>query len=122
MSRIRDRRSGGFVVSAVEDVVELTDGIATFNAYWHNASEKNPHMIVAKWCKSMDPRINAIVKCLQISRGVTLTVEFYSHSHDRSLIYSFIHSFIYSLVSIQKKDWYRMIQNSNASPGLKSEE
>lgn len=49
MSRTRDRRTGGFVVSAMEDVVKLRDGIATFDAYWHNASEKNLslHMIVA---------------------------------------------------------------------------
>ena len=56
MSRVREGRSGGFVVSAMEDVVELRDGIATFDAYWHNASEKNLHMIVAKCCKLMDQR------------------------------------------------------------------
>lgn len=40
VSRIRDRRSGGFVISAVEDVVELRDGIAAFDTYWHNARER----------------------------------------------------------------------------------
>ena len=54
VSRIRDGRGGRLVVSAVEDVVELRDGIATFDAYWHNASEKNSHMICARWCKWMD--------------------------------------------------------------------
>ena len=49
MSRVRGRRSGGFVVSAMEDVVKLRDRIATFDAYRHNASGKNLplHMIVA---------------------------------------------------------------------------
>ena len=54
MSRVREGRSGRFVVSAMEDVVELRDGIATFDAYWHNALEKYLHLIVAKWSKSMD--------------------------------------------------------------------
>ena len=40
MSRVREGRRGGFVVSAMQDVVELRDRIATFDAYWHNASEK----------------------------------------------------------------------------------
>lgn len=40
MSRIRARWSGGFVISAVEDVVELRDGIATFDTYWHSALER----------------------------------------------------------------------------------
>ncbi len=35
--RIGDGRSGGFVISAMEDVVELGDGIATFDTDWHNA-------------------------------------------------------------------------------------
>ena len=47
VSRVRDGRGGGFVVSAVEDVIELRDGIATFDAYWHNASEKDLYIIVA---------------------------------------------------------------------------
>lgn len=46
MSRIRCRRSGGFVVSAMEDVVELRDGIATFDTYWHNALRVGLHMIL----------------------------------------------------------------------------
>lgn len=37
VSRMRDRRSGSFVISAMEDVVELRDGIAAFDTYWHNA-------------------------------------------------------------------------------------
>ena len=40
MSRIGDGRSGGFVISAMEYVVELRDGIATFDTYWHNAPER----------------------------------------------------------------------------------
>lgn len=40
MGWVRDRRSGGFVISAMEDVVELRDGIATFDTYWHNALER----------------------------------------------------------------------------------
>ena len=29
------------MVSAVEDVVELRDGIAAFDTYWHNALEED---------------------------------------------------------------------------------
>ena len=42
VGRVRDRRSGDFVVPAMEDVVELRDRIATFDTYWHHAL----HMIV----------------------------------------------------------------------------
>lgn len=40
VSRLRDRRRGDFVVPTVEDVVELRDGIATFDTYWHNALKR----------------------------------------------------------------------------------
>lgn len=39
MSRVGDRRSVGFVVSAMEYVVELRYGIAAFDAHWHNILE-----------------------------------------------------------------------------------
>ena len=71
VGQIRDRRSGGFVISAMEDVVELRDGIATFDAYWHNARKKILHMIVPV---SVSSWIVAVVKVqpLQILRAVTL--------------------------------------------------
>lgn len=47
MSGIRDRRSGGFVISAVEDVVELRDGIATLDTYRHTALESGEGLHIA---------------------------------------------------------------------------
>ena len=92
MSRVRDGRSGGSVVSTMEDVVELRDGIATFDAYWHNASGKNLHMIliVANWCKSMDQC------CREMS---TLQINFEGRNPNNWILRSqssssFIHIFI----------------------------
>ena len=34
------------MISAMEDVVELGDGIATFDANWHNTQKRILHMIV----------------------------------------------------------------------------
>lgn len=44
------------MISAMEDVVELRDGIATFDAYWHNARKKILHMIVPVSRKFVDCR------------------------------------------------------------------
>lgn len=71
VGRIRDRRSGGFVISAMEDVVELRDGIATFDAYWHNARKRLLHMIVPVSRKFVDCRC-CEGPTLQILRAVTL--------------------------------------------------
>ena len=56
VGQMRDRRNGGFVISAMEDVVELRDGIATFDAYWHYARKRILHMIVPVSRKFVDYR------------------------------------------------------------------
>ncbi len=62
MNRIRDRRSGGFVISAMEDVVKLRDGIATFDTYWHNALVKVLTCFERKFHKSVESLRNAVLK------------------------------------------------------------
>ena len=61
MSWIRDRRSGGFVISAMEDVVELRDGITTFDTYWHNALLKFLTCFERKLHESVEFLRNAVL-------------------------------------------------------------
>ena len=73
---IRDEWSGGFVVSAMEDVIKLRDWVATFDTYWHNALESVCHMIIFVFCSSVDSletiEYSMSVKIYRVSRAATL--------------------------------------------------
>ena len=47
VSGVGDRRSGGFVISTMEDVVELRDGVATLDTYRHSALESGEGLHIA---------------------------------------------------------------------------
>ena len=83
----------GFVVSAMEDVVELRDGIATFDTYWHNAFN-DLHMIVVKSSDTGGFLEQCCCEGLRNWRAVTLLLSIFELYNSQS--WKFIHSCIHS--------------------------